>query len=185
MKRKGKPPPKKSAAKKRAPAATPPSAAASARVRSAPSESPPAPAKAPDTIPIVSPLGEDRRRTFSGAPWEATVGYCRAIRAGAHVYVSGTAPVTETGAVFAPGDAYAQTRRCLDIALAALAKLGGEPRHVVRTRMYVTDISRWNDHGRAHGEVFHEHPPATAMVEVAGLIDPAMTIEVELDAVVD
>lgn len=126
----------------------------------------------------------NRQRVHSGAPWERTVGYCRAIRAGEHVYVSGTGPVDAGGGVFAPGDAYAQTRRCFEIALAAMAKLGAEPRHVVRTRMYVTDISRWNDYGRAHGEVFGAHPPATAMVEVSALIDPAMLVEVEVDAVV-
>jgi len=124
-------------------------------------------------------------RVFSGAPWEKNVGYCRAIRAGAHVYVSGTAPVAEGGGVFAPGDAYAQTKRCFEIAFAAMKKLGAEPRHVVRTRMYVTDIGRWNDYGRAHGELFHDHPPATAMVEVSALIDPSMLVEVEMEAVVD
>jgi enamine deaminase RidA (YjgF/YER057c/UK114 family) len=124
-------------------------------------------------------------RVFSGAPWEKTVGYCRAIRAGPHVFVSGTAPLAEGGGVFAPGDAYAQTLRCFEIAFAALAKLGAERRHVVRTRMYVTDISKWNDHGRAHGELFHGHPPVTTMVEVSALIDPAITVEVEVDAVVE
>ena len=124
-------------------------------------------------------------RVFSGAPWEKTVGYCRAIRADGHVYVSGTAPLAEGGGVFAPGDAYAQTKRCFEIAFAAMKKLGAEPRHVVRTRMYVTDIGRWNDYGRAHGELFHEHPPATAMVEVSALIDPAILVEVEVEAVVD
>jgi isochorismate pyruvate lyase len=124
------------------------------------------------------------QRVFSGAPWEKTVGYCRAIRVGAQVFVSGTAPVAEGGGVFAPGDAYAQTKRCFEIALAAMAKLGAERRHVVRTRIYVTDIEKWNDYGRAHGELFHEHPPATAMVEVSALIDPAMLVEVEVDAVV-
>jgi enamine deaminase RidA (YjgF/YER057c/UK114 family) len=124
------------------------------------------------------------RRIFSGAPWEMTVGYCRAIRAGGHIYVSGTAPVTDDGAVFAPGDAYEQTKRCFEIAFQALEKLGASPSHVVRTRMYVTDISRWNDYGRAHGEIFHAHPPATAMVEVSALIDPAMLVEVEVEAVV-
>jgi enamine deaminase RidA (YjgF/YER057c/UK114 family) len=123
-------------------------------------------------------------RVFSGAPWEKSVGYCRAVRSGEHVFVSGTAPVAEGGDVFAPGDAYAQTRRCFEIALGALSRLGGQPRHVVRTRMYVTDISRWREYGRAHGELFGEHPPATAMVEVKALIDPAMLVEVEVDAVV-
>ncbi len=123
-------------------------------------------------------------RVFSGAPWEKTVGYCRALRVGAQVFVSGTAPVAEGGGVFAPGDAYAQTKRCFEIAFAAMAKLGAEPRHVVRTRLYVTDISRWADYGRAHGELFGDHPPTTAMVEVSALIDPAMLVEVEVEAVV-
>ncbi len=123
------------------------------------------------------------RRTYSGAPWESIVGYCRALRAGAHIYVTGTAPVDEGGGVFAPGDAYAQTRRCLEIVERALHDLDADLSHVVRTRMFVTDISRWEEYGRAHGEFFGEHRPATTMVEVKGLIDPAMLIEVEADAV--
>jgi isochorismate pyruvate lyase len=86
--------------------------------------------------------------------------------------------------VFAPGDAYLQARRCFEIALGALADLGGTAADVVRTRMFVTDISRWEEFGRAHGEVFGAHPPATSMVEVKALIDPAMLIEVEVDAFV-
>jgi isochorismate pyruvate lyase len=125
----------------------------------------------------------DIRRTYSGAPWESRVGYCRALRAGAHIYVTGTAPVAEDGGVFAPGDAYAQARRCFEIIERALQDLGAEMSDVVRTRMFVTDISRWEEFGRAHGEVFTEHPPATTMVEVKSLIDPAMLIEVEADAV--
>lgn len=123
-----------------------------------------------------------RRRTFTDTPWEREVGYCRAIRAGRHIYVTGTAPVADDGTVFAPGDAYEQTRRCLDIIARALAELGAGVEHVVRTRMFVTDISRWQEYGRAHGEVFAEHPPATTMVEVKALIDPAMLIEIEADA---
>ncbi len=122
-------------------------------------------------------------RVFSGAPWEAQVGYCRAVRAGGHVYVSGTAPVADDGSVFAPGDAYAQAKRCFDIVIRALVALGAGPEHVVRTRMYVTDARLWREFGRAHAEAFGAHPPATAMVEVKGLIDPAMLIEVEVDAV--
>jgi len=121
-------------------------------------------------------------RVFTGTPWEPRVGYCRAVKAGSHIYVSGCAPVAEGGGVFAPGDAYAQARRCLEIAMAALAELGGSAADVVRTRMFVTDIARWQEYGRAHGEVFAEHPPATSMVEVKGLIDPAMLIEIEVDA---
>ena len=128
--------------------------------------------------------GDRFQRVFSGAPWEAEVGYCRAVRAGDHVYVTGTAPVAEGGGVHAPGDAYEQARRCFEIVVAALAGLGADISAVVRTRMFVTDITRWRDYGRAHREAFGDHPPATTMVEVRALIDPAMLIEVEADAVV-
>ena len=123
------------------------------------------------------------RRVFSGTQWEPVVGYCRAVRAGSHIFVSGCAPVAEGGGVHAPGDAYAQARRCLEIGLRALSELGAGAGHVVRTRMFVTDIARWQEYGRAHGEVFAATPPATSMVEVKGLIDPLMLIEIELDAV--
>jgi isochorismate pyruvate lyase len=124
-----------------------------------------------------------RRRHFTGSPWEPVVGYCRAVRAGNLVFVSGTAPVAEGGGVVSPGDAYAQMRRCGEIALSALAALGAGPEHVVRTRMFVTDISRWQDVGRAHAELFGTHPPAASMVQVAALIDPDMLVELEVDAV--
>ncbi|MHC4473949.1 MAG: Rid family hydrolase [Planctomycetota bacterium] len=87
-------------------------------------------------------------RTFTGSVWEARAGYCRALRAGDHIYVSGTAPVTEDGEVFAPGDAYAQTRRCFEIVERALADLGADLRCVVRTRLFVTDASRWEVRSR-------------------------------------
>lgn len=122
-------------------------------------------------------------RTFSGASWESKVGYCRAVRVGDHIYVSGTAPVDGAGGVFAPGDAYAQAKRCFEIIQSALQDLGANCSCVVRTRMFVTDISRWSDFGRAHQEFFAENPPATTMVEVKSLIDPAMLIEVEADAI--
>jgi len=122
-------------------------------------------------------------RVFSGSPWEPRVGYCRAVRAGDQVFVSGTAPVAEGGGVHAPGDAHAQAERCFEIALRALRELGAGPEHVVRTRMYVTDISRWEEFGRAHRTAFGAHPPAATMVEVRALVDPAMLVEVELDAV--
>lgn len=123
------------------------------------------------------------QRVFSGAPWEKTVGYCRAIRKGNHISVSGNAPVTEDGNVFSPGDAYRQARRCFEIIEQALKKLGTDRRAVVRTRMFVTDISRWNDYGRAHAKFFHDFLPATSMVEIKSLIDPAMLIEVEAEAI--
>ncbi len=125
------------------------------------------------------------RRAYSGAPWESKVGYCRAVRVGAQVFVTGTAPVAEDGSVFAPGDAHAQTQRCLEIIRKALADVGADIESVVRTRLFVTDISLWESIGRAHREVFADHPPATTMVEVKALIDPQMLIEIEADAVVD
>ncbi len=123
------------------------------------------------------------RRTFTGAPWESKVGYCRALRAGDHIYVTGTVSVAEGGGVHARGDAYGQARRCFEIIERALSDLNADLSSVVRTRMFVTDISRWQEFGRAHGEVFGKHPPATTMVEVKALIDPEMLIEIEADAV--
>ena len=123
------------------------------------------------------------QRAFSGAPWENEIGYCRAIRAGMHIYVTGTAPVGDDGSVHAPGDAYAQARRCIEIIGRALRELNADLASVVRTRMFVTDIRRWPEFGRAHRECFREHPPATTMVEVKSLIHPDMLIEIEADAV--
>ncbi len=100
----------------------------------------------------------DFQRAFSKAKWESKVAYCRALRAGQHIYVTGTAPVDESGErVHAPGDAYAQARRCLELIERALSKLGADRTRIVRTRMFVTDISRWQEYGRAHGE---SSPPA-------------------------
>lgn len=125
----------------------------------------------------------ERRRVYSGAPWEQKAGYCRAIRAGDHVYVTGTVALDPDGSVHAPGDAYRQAKRCLEIIDEALSELGAGREHVVRTRMFVTDISRWEDFGRAHAEFFGEHHPATSMLQ-AGLIGTEYLIEIEADAVV-
>ncbi|MCK4898808.1 MAG: RidA family protein [Anaerolineales bacterium] len=122
------------------------------------------------------------QRTYSGAPWENKVGYCRALRAGDHIYVTGTAPVDEEGGCYAPGNAYEQAKRCLEIIQVALQDLGADLNCVVRTRMFVTDISRWEQYGRAHAEFFATNPPATTMVEVKSLIDPNMLVEIEVDA---
>jgi enamine deaminase RidA (YjgF/YER057c/UK114 family) len=126
-----------------------------------------------------------RARVFTGVVFEKRFGYCRALRVGQHVYVCGTAPIAPDGTTFAPGDAYAQTRKCIEIATTALRELGASPADVVRTRMYVTDISRAEEYGRAHGEAFGAAPPVTAMVEVRALIAPDMLVEIEVDALLD
>ena len=123
------------------------------------------------------------QRVHTGTKWEKQVGYCRAVRAGNQVYVTGTAPIDADGSVFAPGDGYGQARRCLELIENALKDLGAAMSDVVRTRMFVTDIAHWEAFGRAHREFFKDHPPATTMVEVKSLIDPAMLIEIEVDAV--
>jgi isochorismate pyruvate lyase len=125
------------------------------------------------------------QRVFSGAPWEEAVGYCRVLRAGNLVFVTGTAPVDPDGEVHAPGNALAQARRCLVIIRESLEKAGVGMESVVRTRMFTTDIDRWKDYGKAHREVFGEHPPTTSLVEVARLIHPDMLIEIVADAVVE
>ena len=122
-------------------------------------------------------------RVYSGAPWEAHVGYCRALKAGELVFVTGTAAVEPNGTIHAPGDGYRQTLRCIEIIERALRELGLGIDRVTRTRMFVTDIDRWREYGRAHAEVFGAHPPATTMVEIRRLIHPDMLIEIEADAV--
>ncbi|MCH1571730.1 MAG: RidA family protein [Longimicrobiales bacterium] len=123
------------------------------------------------------------QRVFTEARWETDIGYCRALRADDRIFVTGTAPVNPDGSVHTPGDGYAQAIRCLEIMKAALDELGADFANVVRTRMFVTDISRWNEYGKAHAEVFGEHPPTTSMVEVRALIHPDMLIEIEADAI--
>ncbi|WP_299955755.1 RidA family protein [uncultured Modestobacter sp.] len=121
-------------------------------------------------------------RLGSGAPWETVVGYSRVVAAGDSAWVSGTT-ATVDGAVVHPGDAAAQTRVALTGVQRALADAGFALGDVVRTRVYVTDISEWETVGRVHGEFFGDVRPATSMVQVAALIDPAMLVEVEADAV--
>jgi len=125
-----------------------------------------------------------RQNISTGAPWESIVGYCRAVRVGPHVAVSGTAPVDNNGDVVGPGDAYRQAKRCIEIIEKALAEAGGSLADVVRTRMFVTDIGQWEAIGRAHGEAFAGIRPATSMVEVSRLIDPDMLVEIEADAII-
>jgi enamine deaminase RidA (YjgF/YER057c/UK114 family) len=123
------------------------------------------------------------QRTFSGAPWEKKVGYCRAIRMGNTIAVTDTTSLNENGEIHAHGDAYAQAKRCLEIIESAIKPLGVDRRNIICTRMFVTDIKRWEEFGRAHGEFFENCPPATTMVEVKALIDSQMLIEIEADAV--
>jgi len=127
----------------------------------------------------------ERRLVSSGAVWEPLVGYSRAVRVGPWVAVAGTTAAAEGGGGAVGGDdAGAQAREALRRIAAALAQVGAGLEHVVRTRMYVTDIGRWEEVGRAHGEVFAEVRPVTSMVEVSRLIDPALLVEIEADAYV-
>ena len=121
-------------------------------------------------------------RLGSGAPWEGIVGYSRVVVRGEAAWVSGTTAVVD-GEVAHPGDAAAQTRLVLTSIKASLERAGFTLNDVVRTRMFVTDIARWEEIGRVHGEVFGDIRPATTMVQVAALIDPAMLVEIEADAV--
>jgi enamine deaminase RidA (YjgF/YER057c/UK114 family) len=118
------------------------------------------------------------RKVSSGAAWEPIVGYSRAVAAGDYVFVSGCTSID--GAEFVhPGDAYAQTAQAIANIRAGLEALGAGLADVVRTRIYVTDITRWEEYGRAHGEAFGAVMPATSMIQISGLVDPRMLVEVE------
>ncbi len=124
----------------------------------------------------------ERQRISSGAKWESIVGYSRAVRVGTRIYVTGTTALGDDGELAGIDDAYAQAVQCLKNIESALNRLGAGREHIVRTRMFVTDISRWEEYGRAHGEFLRDVMPATSMIEVSSLIDQRMLIEIEADA---
>lgn len=125
----------------------------------------------------------NRKKVFTGSPWEPVVGYCRAIRIGDRIEVAGTTAMKD-GEVVGVGDAYVQTRFILETIEKALRELDADLSHVVRTRMFVTDISKWEEIGKAHGEFFREIQPVATMVEVKALIDPRLLVEIEVEAIV-
>jgi enamine deaminase RidA (YjgF/YER057c/UK114 family) len=125
---------------------------------------------------------QHRERYSSGAKWESIVGYARAVRVGDRIYITGTTATDENSNIVGIGDAYRQAVQCILNIERALKDFDASLENVVRTRMFVTDISRWEDIGRAHGEFFRDIMPATTMVEVSGLIDPDMLVEIEADA---
>ncbi len=125
---------------------------------------------------------QERQRYSSGTKWEQVVGYSRAVKVGERIYVTGTTATNEKGEIIGAGDAYAQTAQAIRNIEQALKALGASLENVVRTRMFVTDISRWEEYGRAHGEFFTQIKPCATMVEVSKLVDPEMLIEIEVEA---
>lgn len=125
-----------------------------------------------------------RQRVFSGSPFESQVGFCRAIRVGDTIHISGTAPLTPEGATACPGDAYGQTKRCFEIIEAAVRELGGSLSDIVRTRMYLTRLDAWPEVARAHGELFGTIQPAATALVVSGLVRSDWLVEIEADAII-
>ncbi len=126
-----------------------------------------------------------RKLVSSGSPFEAQVGFCRAVRVGNIIEVAGTAPIGPDRKTVGAGDMYAQTKRCLDIIAQALAEAGAEPRHVVRTRLILTDMSRWSEAARAHSEMFADIRPVCTVMEVPRFSDPDWLVESHATAIID
>jgi enamine deaminase RidA (YjgF/YER057c/UK114 family) len=127
-------------------------------------------------------MPQDRQNISSGAKWEDIVGYSRAVRVGTRVYVTGTTAIDERGNIVGVDDGYAQAVQAIRNIEKALKQAGATLANIVRTRMFVTDITRWQEYGRAHREFFGDVRPCASMIEVRGLIDPQMLIEIEADA---
>lgn len=128
-------------------------------------------------------MSQQRIKISSGAPWEAHVGYCRAVRVGNIIEVAGTT-ATVDGVVVAPGDVYGQCVAIFEKVATALQQAGASLQDVVRTRTFITDISQWQEYARAHAEWFGDIRPAASLIEIKGLIDPAMLVEIEVTAIV-
>jgi enamine deaminase RidA (YjgF/YER057c/UK114 family) len=125
-----------------------------------------------------------RRNISSGSPFETEIGFSRAVRLGPLIVVAGTAPIDPAGGTACPGDAYGQTRRCLEIVAAAINEAGGAIENTIRTRILLTDVSRWREAARAHGEMFGAIRPACTFLEVSRFIDPDWLVEIEADCAI-
>jgi enamine deaminase RidA (YjgF/YER057c/UK114 family) len=126
----------------------------------------------------------DRKLVSSGSVFEPEIGFSRAVRVGPHIAVSGTAPLLAGGGTACPGDLYGQTKRCLEIIETAIRQAGGKREHIVRTRVFLKDMSGWREAGRAHGEFFKDIRPASTFIQIVQAIDPSWLVEIEADAIV-